>query len=69
MIAYLELADYLLIAERPLDVRAETIANFNRIGLAESALAAPQAGFGGVEAHPEFETKAAVMGGGARRSR
>ena len=61
MIACLELADYLLIAERVLGLPAEAIANFDRIGLAESALAAPQAGFGGVEAYPEFETKAAVL--------
>jgi len=61
VIAYLDLADYLLIAERVLGLPAEVIANFDRIGLAESALAAPQAGFGGVEAYPEFETKAAVL--------
>ncbi len=61
MIAYLDLADYLLIAERVLGLPAEVIANFNRIGLAESALAAPQAGFGGVEAYPDFGTKAAVL--------
>jgi hypothetical protein len=34
-------------------VPAELIADFNRIGLADSALAAPQAGFGGVEAYPD----------------
>ena len=34
MISYLELADYLLIAERVLALPAEAIANFNRIGLA-----------------------------------
>ena len=61
MTAYLELADYLLIAERVLGLPAEVIANFDRIGLAESALAAPQAGFGGVEAYPQFETKVAVL--------
>ena len=61
MIAYLELADYLLIAESVLGVPAEAIANFDRIGLAQSAVAAPQAGFGGVEAYPDFETKAAVL--------
>jgi death-on-curing protein len=55
------LADYLLIAERILGLPAEAIANFNRIGLAASALAAPQAGFGGVEAYPDFATKAAVL--------
>ena len=47
MTVYLELADYLLIAEAVLGVPAELIADFNRIGLADSALAAPQAGFGG----------------------
>ena len=61
MTAYLELADYLLIAEAVLGVPAELIADFNRIGLGDSALAAPQAGFGGVEAYPDFETKAAVL--------
>lgn len=61
MIAHLELADYLLIAESVLGVPAEAIANFNRIGLAQSALYAPQAGFGGVEAYPDFETNAAVL--------
>jgi death on curing protein len=59
--AYLELADYLLIAERVLGLPAEVIANFDRIGLAESALAAPQAGFGGVEAYPDLATRAAVL--------
>jgi death-on-curing protein len=58
---YLELADYLLIAEVVLGVPAELVADFNRIGLADSALAAPRAGFGGVEAYPDFETKAAVL--------
>jgi death-on-curing protein len=61
VIAYLELADYLLIAERVLGLPAEVIANFNRIGLAESAPAAPQAGFGDVEAYPDFATQAAVL--------
>lgn len=61
MIAYLEFADYLLIAESVLGLPAEAIADFDRIGLAQSALAAPQAGFGGVEAYPDFETKAAVL--------
>jgi death-on-curing protein len=58
---HLELADDLLIAEAVLGVPAELIADFNRIGLADSALAAPQAGFGGVEAYPDFATKAAVL--------
>ena len=41
-----------------LGLPAEAIASFDRIGLADSALAAPQAGFGGVEAYAEFETRA-----------
>ncbi|HET6683973.1 MAG TPA: Fic family protein [Gaiella sp.] len=61
MTLYLELADYLLIAEQVLGLRAEVIANFDRIGLADSALAAPRAGFGGEEAYPDFEIKAAIL--------
>lgn len=40
---------------------AETIARFDRIGLADAALAAPQAGFAGVEAYPDFSAKAAIL--------
>lgn len=59
---YLELADHLPIAERVLGLPAEAIANFDRIGLAESALAAPRPALGGgIEAYPDFETKAAVL--------
>jgi death-on-curing protein len=60
---YLDLADYLLIAEAVLGLRAEAIANFNRIGLAASALTARRAGFGEVEAYPDSATKAAVLCG------
>ena len=61
MTSYLELADYLLIAERVLGLPAEVLARLDRIGLADSALAAPQAGLDGIEAHPDVETKAAVL--------
>lgn len=61
MTAYLELADYLLIAEAVLGLPAELIADFNRIGLADSALTAPRASFAGVEAYPDFITKVAVL--------
>jgi death-on-curing protein len=60
--SYLDLADYLLIAEAVLCVPAETIARWPGIGLAESALHAPSAGFGGVEFYPELIDKAAVLG-------
>lgn len=59
--AYLDLVDYLLIAESVLGVQAERLARLERLGLADSALNAPAAGFGGVEAYPEFGTKAAVL--------
>lgn len=59
---YLEFADYLLIAEAILGIRAETLARSNRIiALAESALAAPAAAFAGEEFYPNFAQKAAVL--------
>ena len=60
-VAYLELADYLLIAEQILGVSASDLARMNRIGLADAALNAPAAFFEGQELYPEFETKAAVL--------
>jgi death-on-curing protein len=61
MIQYLGLADYLLIAEAVLDVRAEVLALTTDLALADSALNAPAASYGGVELYPEFAMKAAVL--------
>ncbi len=61
MAEYLDLADYLLIAESVLGVPAETIARWPGIGLAESALHAPGMGFAGVEFYPDVVDKAAVL--------
>lgn len=61
MTAYLDLADYLLIAEEVLGVPAETIAGWPGIGLAESALSAPAMGFGEVDFYPDPIDKAAVL--------
>ena len=61
MAEYLDLADYLLIAEEVLGVPAETIAGWPGIGLAESALGAPAMGFGEVEFYPDVIDKAAVL--------
>jgi death on curing protein len=58
---YLDLVDYLLIAEDVLGIPAERLARNERLGLADSALNAPAAGFGEVEAYTDFETKAAVL--------
>lgn len=61
MAEYLDLAEYLLIAEAVLGVPAEEIARWPGIGLAESALRAPAAEFGGVEFYPDVIDKAAVL--------
>ncbi|MGI8874411.1 MAG: type II toxin-antitoxin system death-on-curing family toxin [Egibacteraceae bacterium] len=58
---YLELGDYLLIAEAVLEIPVEQLARLDRLDLADSALNAPAAGFGEVEAYPAFEAKAAVL--------
>jgi len=61
-IDYLELADFLLIAEAVLQTPAKDIAQDASLNLADSALHAPRARFVGEEFYPEFPTKAAVLG-------
>lgn len=57
----IELGDLLLIAESHLGVDARVLARMPRlVALAQSALAAPFAGFGDVEVFPAFEAKAAI---------
>lgn len=58
---YLDLADFLLVAEAVLGIPAEDLVNAARIDLAESALHAPAAEFGGVEFYPDLATKTAVL--------
>jgi death-on-curing protein len=57
----LELADFLLIAEAVLEIPAKKVAEDSSLHLADSALHAPLASFGGIEAYPDFATKAAVL--------
>jgi len=57
----LELADFLLIAEAVLAVPAKRIAEESSLHLADSALHAPLACFGGEDFYPDFPTKAAVL--------
>lgn len=57
----LELADFLLIAEAVLEVPAKRIAAASSLHLADSALHAPLACFGGEDFYPDFATKAAVL--------
>jgi death on curing protein len=61
---YLDLADFLLIAEAVLDIPAEDLARAGQLELAESALHAPAAEFGGVEFYPDLARKAAVLASG-----
>lgn len=60
-VEYLSLADFLLIAEVATGVPAEDLSRLPTLGLAESALAAPAASFGGVDFYPDFVDKAAVL--------
>lgn len=61
MAEYLDVADFLLIAEAVLGVPAERIADWPGVGRADSALQAPAASFGGVEFYPDLIDKAAVL--------
>jgi death-on-curing protein len=61
--SYLDLADFLLIAEAALGVSAEELVRVTQLHLAASALDAPAAEFGGVEFYREFAVKAAVLCG------
>jgi len=59
---YLDLADYLLIAEAVTGFQAEILASMPRVvDLASSALAVPSSGWQGVEAYPELAQKAGLL--------
>lgn len=61
MVHYLEFGDYCRIAAEVLGLGPEQIAELPNIGLADSALATPRAGFGDYEAYPNLIEKAAVL--------
>jgi death on curing protein len=61
LVRYLDLADYLVIAEAVTGIPADTLLTSARINLAESALHAPAAAFGGFEFYASLEMKAAVL--------
>lgn len=58
---YLTLAEAVVIAESVTGVDAKTLALASRLDLLDSALHAPQAGFGDDDFYPDFATKAAVL--------
>lgn len=58
---YPEFGDFCDVAASILGIAPEQIARLPNVGLAESALAAPRAGFGDVEIYPTILEKAAIL--------
>jgi death-on-curing protein len=54
VIRYLDLAEYLWLAEQVSGIEAAVLAKASRVELADSALHAPSAGFGDVEFYPDI---------------
>lgn len=61
MTRYLSLAEYVWLAEQVTGTDAPTLAKASRLELADSALHAPAASFGGEEFYPDILVKAAVL--------
>jgi len=57
----LTISDFLLIAEAVLDIDPERLAHVADLGAADSALAAPFAGWGDADVYPDASIKAAVL--------
>lgn len=60
-VEYPDLADYLAIAAEVTGLDVKTLSNSTKLGLADSALHAPAASFGGEEFYPDFCEKAGVL--------
>jgi death-on-curing protein len=60
-ISYPEFGDFCDTAADVLGVTPEQIERFPNVGLASSALAAPQAGFGDTDVYPSLLGKAAIL--------
>jgi death-on-curing protein len=58
---YISLAEYLWLAQEVTGVDAVVLSKGGRLDLADSALHAPQASFGGEEFYPDLVDKAAVL--------
>lgn len=61
MTRYLHLAEYLWLAEQVTGVPVDELVRSSRIDLADSALHAPQAGFGEEDFYPDVFDKAAIL--------
>jgi death on curing protein len=60
-IIYVHLSEFIAIAARLLDADVAAVRHQADLGLADSALHAPQAGFGETEFYPSLVEKAAVL--------
>jgi death-on-curing protein len=60
-IEYLDLADYIAVAQAVTGLDLQTVLNVTNHDLADSALHAPAAGVGDTDFYPEFVDKAAVL--------
>jgi death-on-curing protein len=58
---YLSLAEFWYLAEYVTNINAATLIKVSRVDLADSALHAPQAGFGDTDFYPDICEKAAVL--------
>ena len=61
MTRYLSLAEFWYLAEHVTGINAATLIRASRVDLADSALHAPQAGFGNVDFYLDLHDKAAVL--------
>lgn len=61
MTRYISLAEYLWLAEQIVGIDAAVLVKAARVDLADSALHAPQAGFGDDDFYPDMLDKAAVL--------
>ena len=61
MTRYIELGEYLWLAEQVTGLDAATLVKASRVDLADSALHAPAAGFGDEDFYPDIYDKAAVL--------
>ena len=60
-VEYLDLADFIVIAEEITGIDASVLMRMPRMPLADSALHAPQAGYGDIDMYPDFVDKSAVL--------
>jgi death on curing protein len=58
---YISLAEFWYLAEHVTGIEAATLVKASRVDLADSALHAPQAGFGDTDFYPDIFDKAAVL--------